>query len=70
MTPFMNRNQRIFAIIFIAFVLIVILITIDMASKTTAPWNRRKQIERALPGQRGTPADPLKIDTTGLDSLQ
>ena len=66
----MNRNQRIFAIIFIAFVLIVIFITVDMASKTTAPWNRRKQVERALPGQRGTPSDLLKIDTTGLDSLR
>jgi hypothetical protein len=66
----MSRNQRIFAIIFIAFVLIVVLITIDMASRTTAPWNRRKQVERALPGQRGTPADALQIDTTGLDSVK
>jgi len=30
----MNRNKRIFAIVFISFVLVVILITIDMARRT------------------------------------
>ncbi|KAB7732734.1 hypothetical protein F5984_01935 [Rudanella paleaurantiibacter] len=67
----MNRNRRIFIIIFIAFVLIVVLITIDMARRTTAPWNRRKQLERALPGQTlPPPADGITIDTTGLDTLR
>lgn len=66
----MNRNRRIFVIIFITFLLVVILITIDMARRTTAPWNRRKQLERALPGETQAPVDGTAIDTTGLDTLQ
>ena len=68
----MNRNRRIFITVFLTFLLIVILITIDMARRTTAPWNKRKQVERAIPGQtRDTSAviDGTVIDTTGLDTL-
>jgi hypothetical protein len=67
----MNRNRRIFVIIFLAFLFVVILITIDMARRTTAPWNRRKQVERALPGEViPAPVDGMTIDTSGLDSLR
>lgn len=68
----MNRNRRIFIIVFLAFLMVVILITIDMARRTTAPWNKRKQLERAIPGQaRDTNAviDGTAIDTTGLDTV-
>lgn len=64
----MNRNRRIFIIIFIAFTLIVVMLTVDMASRTTAPWNRKKQVTRALPGDR-VDNKSLQIDTTGLDSI-
>jgi len=66
----MNRNRRLFIIIFLAFLFVVILITIDMARRTTAPWNRRKQVERALPGETQIQVDGTAIDTTGLDSLR
>lgn len=68
----MNRNRRIFIIIFLAFLMVVILITIDMARRTTAPWNRRKQVERALPPSetQSAPIDGTSIDTTGLDTLR
>jgi hypothetical protein len=68
----MNRNRRLFIIIFLAFLLVVVLITIDMARRTTAPWNRRKQLERALPPSetQAAPADGTAIDTTGLDTLR
>jgi hypothetical protein len=65
----MNRNRRIFIIAFLAFLLLVILLTIDMASRTTAPWNRRKQAARALPGER-IDQKTLQLDTTGLDTLR
>jgi hypothetical protein len=64
----MNRNRRIFIIIFIAFTLLVVMLTVDMASRTTAPWNRKKQATRALPGDR-VQDKSLLIDTTGLDSV-
>ena len=65
----MSRNQRIFAIVFIAFTLLVVMLTVDMASRTTAPWNKKKQAVRALPGNRVEDRS-LLIDTTGLDSLK
>ncbi|WP_375444489.1 hypothetical protein [uncultured Fibrella sp.] len=63
----MNRNRRIFIIVFLAFTLLVVMLTVDMASRTTAPWNRKKQVTRALPGDR-VEDKSLLIDTTGLDS--
>lgn len=64
----MNRNRRIFIIVFIVFTTIVALLAIDMASRTTAPWNRKKQLERAIPGQPVgiPPIDTLDLDTTGV----
>ena len=38
----MPRNRKIFLIVFAVFVLIVIIVAIDMGSRTTAPWKRRK----------------------------
>ncbi|ARK11897.1 hypothetical protein [Fibrivirga algicola] len=64
----MNRNRRIFIVVFLAFTLLVVMLTVDMASRTTAPWNKKKQASRALPGNR-VEDKTLLIDTTGLDSL-
>ena len=64
----MNRNRRIFVVIFLAFTLLVVMLTVDMASRTTAPWKRKKQAARALPGDR-VEDKSLLIDTTGLDSV-
>ena len=64
----MNRNRRIFILVFLAFTLLVVMLTVDMASHTTAPWNRKKQAVRALPGNR-VENKTLLLDTTGLDSV-
>ena len=66
----MNRNRRIFIIVFIVFTTIVALFAIDMARRTTAPWNRRKQVERALPGEEPvTEVDGTQVDTLAADTL-
>jgi hypothetical protein len=39
----MPRNRKIFYVVFTIFVLIVVLIAIDMGSRTTAPWKRKKE---------------------------
>ncbi len=66
----MNRNRRIFIVVFIVFTTVVALLAIDMARRTTAPWNRRKQLERALPAQRtdGPLIDTLSLDTTNVQN--
>lgn len=57
-----NRNKRIFIVVFLAFVGLFLYISYDMSSRTTAPWNKPKQLKRALPG--ATPdADSLKLDS-------
>ncbi|QKZ13069.1 hypothetical protein [Spirosoma sp. KUDC1026] len=61
----MNRNRRIFIIVFVVFTTVVALFAIDMASRTTAPWNKRKQVERAL----STEVDGTAVDTTAADTL-
>lgn len=61
----MNRNRRIFIIVFVVFTLVVALFAIDMARRTTAPWNKRREVERALPGRGGSAAE----DTLTSDSL-
>lgn len=58
----MNRNRRIFIVVFVLFTTLMILLTIDMASRTTAPWNKRKQAERAFK-RDGTAVDSLVTDT-------
>lgn len=60
----MNRNRKIFVAATIIFVTIVTLVAIDMARRTTAPWNKKKQIVRAF--DIATPADSIGIDTTAI----
>ncbi len=43
------KNSKVFKIIFFLFLLGVIILLVDMARQTTAPWNKKKQLERALP---------------------
>ncbi len=57
----MNKNRKIFIVVFITFTLVVALFAIDMARRTTAPWNRKKQLERAFTVSESS--DSLAIDT-------
>ncbi|MFD2569330.1 hypothetical protein ACFSUS_01715 [Spirosoma soli] len=60
----MNRNRRIFIVVFIVFTAIVALFAIDMARRTTAPWNKRREVERAFPTEKdGTAVDTMAADT-------
>jgi hypothetical protein len=59
----MNRNKRILFVAAIVFTIIVALLAVDMARRTTAPWNKRRQLERALPVE----PDGTAIDSTSLD---
>lgn len=52
--PNTNRGRRLFIIAFIIFLSVIILLVIDMASRTTAPWNKPKPVEQ--------PADTLLPD--------
>ena len=61
----MNRNRRIFIVVFIVFTAIVALLAIDMANRTTAPWNKRREVERALPAAK----DGAAVDTMATDTL-
>lgn len=45
----MNRQKKIFFLIALIFTLVVALFAIDMARRTTAPWNKKKQVDRVLP---------------------
>ena len=59
-----NRNRRIFIVVFIVFTTIVALLAIDMGRRTTAPWNKRREVERALPAVKdGTAVDTMATDT-------
>jgi hypothetical protein len=58
----MNRNRKIFVIVSIVFVAIVVLIAADMARRTTAPWNKKKQIVRAF--DLSSDPDSIAVDTT------
>jgi hypothetical protein len=40
------KNNKLFKIIFVVFVLGIIAILIDFARQTTAPWNKKKQVEQ------------------------
>lgn len=44
-----KRNRNIFRTVFFLFLAIVIYVLYDMARQTTAPWNKKKQLERAIP---------------------
>ncbi|WP_234735431.1 hypothetical protein [Tellurirhabdus bombi] len=66
----MNRNRRILFIGALIFTLIVAWVAVDMARRTTAPWNKRRQLERALPPTMqsdGTSIDTMAVDTVGID---
>lgn len=58
----MNRNRKIFIFASMIFVAIVAFIAIDMACRTTAPWNKKKQIVRAF--DVSSDSDSIAIDTT------
>ena len=57
-----NRNRKIFIVVFLAFVALFAYISYDMSSRTTAPWNKPKQLKRALPGALPD-SDSLKLDS-------
>jgi|TARA_R110002124_G_scaffold107175_4_gene259499 hypothetical protein len=57
-----NLNRKIFIVVFILFVSSFVYISYDMAQRTTAPWNKKKQLERALPGAIPD-SDSLKLDS-------
>jgi hypothetical protein len=46
----MNRNQKIFRWVFILFTLAMAGLAIHMGMNTTAPWNKKKSVERAWGG--------------------
>lgn len=57
-----NRNRRIFIAVFVFFTLVVALLAADMARRTTAPWNKPKQLNRVLPSALPT-SDSLLLDS-------
>ncbi|MGM9508888.1 hypothetical protein ACS5NO_14220 [Larkinella sp. GY13] len=59
----MNKNRRILFIAALIFTLIVVFVAIDMGRRTTAPWNKKRQLERALP----TEPDGTALDSAALD---
>lgn len=58
--PNTNRGRRWFIIAFIIFLSAIIMLVIDMASRTTAPWNK--------PKPESHPADTLLPDSVPGDS--
>ncbi|MFD1141329.1 hypothetical protein ACFQ4C_09425 [Larkinella insperata] len=60
----MNRNRRILFVVALLFTIIIALLAIDMGRRTTAPWNKKRQLERALPVE----PDGTDIDTTVIDT--
>ncbi|MFN8344340.1 MAG: hypothetical protein U0X91_05030 [Spirosomataceae bacterium] len=57
----MNRNRKIFVVASLVFVTVISLLAVDMARRTTAPWNRKKQIVRAFDVTADT--DSISMDT-------
>jgi len=57
----MNRNRKIFIGISIIFIAFFIGLAIDMGRRTTAPWNKKKQLVRAF--DVTSDADSISIDT-------
>jgi hypothetical protein len=43
-----NRNQKIFRIIFLIFLGVVLYFLYDLSRQTTAPWKKKKNIERSF----------------------
>jgi hypothetical protein len=44
----MNKNQKIFRWVLILFTLLMLALAIQMAMNTTAPWNKKKSVQRAF----------------------
>lgn len=40
----MTKQKKIFVAIAILFLVIIVVITVDMMTKTTAPWNKKKEL--------------------------
>ena len=40
----MTRQKKVFAVLAVIFIVLVIIVTADMMSKTTAPWNKKKEL--------------------------
>jgi hypothetical protein len=59
----MNKNRRILFVVALLFTIIVAILAVDMGRRTTAPWNKKRQLERALP----TEPDGTAIDSSALD---
>ncbi|GAB3892792.1 hypothetical protein GCM10028803_06060 [Larkinella knui] len=59
----MNKNRRILFTVALIFTIIVVIVAIDMGRRTTAPWNKKRQLERALPME----PDGTGLDTSALD---
>lgn len=57
-----NKSRRIFIIVTVLFIALFAYISYDMSSRTTAPWNKPKQLNRALPGALPD-SDSLKLDS-------
>lgn len=65
----LNKNRKIFIGVFIVFLLTMIFLVVDMANRTTAPWNRNKNSDgEAIPGAVAPGVLPLS-DSVVLDSL-
>jgi len=63
----MKRNRRLLFTVALVFTVLIALLAVDMARRTTAPWNKRRQLERALPTTL-QPTDGTAIDTSVLDT--
>lgn len=62
----MNKNRRVLFVVALIFTIIIALLAVDMGRRTTAPWNKRRQLERALPVETdGTGVDTSALDTSG-----
>lgn len=46
----MNRNQKIFRWVFVIFTLAMAALAINMGMNSTAPWNKKKSVERVWDG--------------------
>lgn len=43
-----TKNRKLFRWVFLIFLALVLFFLYDMARQTSAPWNKNKQVERAL----------------------
>lgn len=46
----MSQNQKIFRWVFVVFTLAMAALAINMGMNTTAPWNKKKSVERSFGG--------------------